>query len=470
MHKHHLYKDKTEVVASAHTVQKQNKTGLPDQLKSGIEQLSGHSMDDVKVHYNSNKPSQLSAHAYAQGSDIHVASGQERHLPHEAWHVAQQKQGRVKPTTKVNGVAVNDNKGLEREADIMGSKAASTQLKKYTPAQFNTDTYIPVTIAQRVTDEEYVQLKKHFDMWQARFFEMGFGERWMRSSPLVTLRIAKDIEKLSTAKAYLDREFSKWLDKLERIKRSSSEGKMAPSSPSAPSSSHGTMPMSAPAPMYAPVPMPMPAPAMYAPAAPMPAAIPVAASGAGGSYAPPHPAPAKHSMFSLLHAPSQDDGMVDGMSKSDYLAALDKQAEKPEKPLGGPRVTTSKHQFRPTGATISKQVNGHNNDCVLAAFRTVKPGINDDALVMKMTSTEEGIALVAHVYGMRTVSKKVLVETLRSGGRAFINVPALGGGGYHAYAALGIDVETGKIIAWDTDNNHADIKLVPIELVWLAYA
>ncbi len=102
---------------------KENKTGLPDNLKSGVESLSGMSMDDVKVHYNSSKPSQLQAHAYAQGTDIHVASGQEKHLPHEAWHVAQQKQGRVKPTMQMNGVAVNDDKGLEREADVMGSKA-----------------------------------------------------------------------------------------------------------------------------------------------------------------------------------------------------------------------------------------------------------------------------------------------------------------------------------------------------------
>src|ERR1700744_6392459 len=82
---------------------KANNTGLPDQLKSGIENLSGHSMDDVKVHYNSDKPAQLNAHAYAQGSDIHIASGQEKHLPHEAWHVVQQKQGRVKPTMQLKG-------------------------------------------------------------------------------------------------------------------------------------------------------------------------------------------------------------------------------------------------------------------------------------------------------------------------------------------------------------------------------
>ena len=102
---------------------KANKTGLPNKLKTGIESLSGYSMDDVKVHYNSDKPAQLNAHAYAQGTDIHVATGQEKHLPHEAWHVVQQKQGRVKPTMQMRGkVNVNDDAGLEKEADVMGRK------------------------------------------------------------------------------------------------------------------------------------------------------------------------------------------------------------------------------------------------------------------------------------------------------------------------------------------------------------
>jgi hypothetical protein len=103
---------------------KENNTGLPDQLKSGIESLSGLSMDDVKVHRNSDKPAQLQAHAYAQGTEIHLAHGQEEHLPHEAWHVVQQKQGRVKPTMQMKGkVNVNDEAELENEADVMGRKA-----------------------------------------------------------------------------------------------------------------------------------------------------------------------------------------------------------------------------------------------------------------------------------------------------------------------------------------------------------
>lgn len=70
-------------------------TGMPDALKSGVENISGLSLDDVKVHKNDLKSDKLKSTAYAQGTDIHVASGTEKHLPHEAWHVVQQKQGIV---------------------------------------------------------------------------------------------------------------------------------------------------------------------------------------------------------------------------------------------------------------------------------------------------------------------------------------------------------------------------------------
>ena len=101
-----------------------NRTGLPDQLKAGIESLSGMDMSDVRVHANSDKPAQLNALAYAQGHDIHLAPGEEQHLSHEAWHVVQQKMGLVRPTLQAKGVGINDDPGLEQEADRMGKKAA----------------------------------------------------------------------------------------------------------------------------------------------------------------------------------------------------------------------------------------------------------------------------------------------------------------------------------------------------------
>lgn len=103
-----------------------NHTGLPTPLKTGIETLSGMSLDHVRVHYHSSQPAQLNALAYAQGADIHVAPGQEKHLPHEAWHVVQQAQGRVRPTRQLKGgMPVNDDRSLEREADVMGARAVS---------------------------------------------------------------------------------------------------------------------------------------------------------------------------------------------------------------------------------------------------------------------------------------------------------------------------------------------------------
>lgn len=125
---------------------KTDDTGLPDGLKTNIESLSGYSMNDVKVHYNSSKPAQMKALAYTQGTDIHVAPGQEKHLGHEAWHVVQQKQGRVQPTTQMKGVNINDNASLEREADVMGAKA--TQLK----AVNNT-----ATVQKKVDNNEPIQ-------------------------------------------------------------------------------------------------------------------------------------------------------------------------------------------------------------------------------------------------------------------------------------------------------------------------
>jgi hypothetical protein len=114
-----------QMVENSPIQKKENNTGLPDNLKSGVESLSGMSMDHVKVHYGSDKPAQLNALAYAQGSDIHLGSGQEQHLPHEAWHVVQQMQGRVQPTVEIGGVSVNDDVSLETEADVMGAKANS---------------------------------------------------------------------------------------------------------------------------------------------------------------------------------------------------------------------------------------------------------------------------------------------------------------------------------------------------------
>src|SRR5262249_37385296 len=99
--------------------------GVPDKLRGGLEQLSGMDLSGVRVHYDSPKPAQLDALAYTHGKNIYIGPGQEKHLPHEAWHVVQQGQGRVAPPAQAKGAAISDDPGLEAEADIRGARGQS---------------------------------------------------------------------------------------------------------------------------------------------------------------------------------------------------------------------------------------------------------------------------------------------------------------------------------------------------------
>jgi Domain of unknown function (DUF4157) len=133
-------------------IQRKNDTGLPDQLKSGLEALSGHDLSEVRVHRNSSHPAQLNALAFTQGSQIHLAPGQEKHLAHEAWHVVQQRRGQVQPTMSVAGVAINDDPGLENEADVMGRKAQSQHVQLSSPPPLQT----PANSSQTATTQRKI--------------------------------------------------------------------------------------------------------------------------------------------------------------------------------------------------------------------------------------------------------------------------------------------------------------------------
>ncbi|CAM3789181.1 hypothetical protein VA7868_00447 [Vibrio aerogenes CECT 7868] len=96
---------------------------LPSRLRRGMEKITGMNLQPVRVFYNSPKPAQVHAHAYAQGLDIYLAPGQVHHLPHELGHIIQQAKGMVQPTTQVNGVDVNDDPQLEGHATALGEAA-----------------------------------------------------------------------------------------------------------------------------------------------------------------------------------------------------------------------------------------------------------------------------------------------------------------------------------------------------------
>ena len=111
-------------------VQKKNVTGMPDNVKAKMEGSFNTDFSNVRVHASSSKAPEVGALAYTQGTDIHFAPGQfspesssgQSLLGHELAHVVQQGEGRVQPTTEINGLPVNDNPALEDEADRMGNK------------------------------------------------------------------------------------------------------------------------------------------------------------------------------------------------------------------------------------------------------------------------------------------------------------------------------------------------------------
>ncbi len=205
---------------------KENTTGLPDRLKAGIETLSGLSMDDVKVHYNSSNPPQVQALAYTQGTDIHVGSGQERHLPHEAWHVVQQKQGRVKPTLQAKGVTINDDAKLEREADVMGDRTnkvghLSLQRKKLTGSELVQAPTFTSKLIQRMRNISFDAspyadgLNNAYDATQTHFTylednEIKGGGLWL-AQPGENLHVTiQNTEHIIVAHYFYDRTTRNW--------------------------------------------------------------------------------------------------------------------------------------------------------------------------------------------------------------------------------------------------------------------
>jgi len=113
-----------------------NLTGIPSPVRSKMEAAFGADFSGVRMHPRSSRAAALGALAYTQGSEIHVAPGQwapetmrgQELLGHELAHVVQQRQGRVRATAQYKGVALNDDRALEAEADRAGARAARASI------------------------------------------------------------------------------------------------------------------------------------------------------------------------------------------------------------------------------------------------------------------------------------------------------------------------------------------------------
>lgn len=162
---------------------------LPAVLQSGVQALSGLALDDVQVRHGSSLPARYGALAITQGKTIHLAPGQDQHLAHEAWHVVQQRQGRVAATLPAQaGLApVNDDAALEAEADVMGQRAlqaASMALpalaatpqaaQAATPAAHGTVQRFTATVRKtrdwRIADDNTMAVRQDSAVYGGRYF------------------------------------------------------------------------------------------------------------------------------------------------------------------------------------------------------------------------------------------------------------------------------------------------------------
>lgn len=152
---------------------------LPEPVQAKMERSFGADFSAVRVH-EGNHASEVGALAYAQGTDIHFAPGQyqpgtthgQELLGHELAHVIQQSQGRVQATEQMKGMAVNGDPALEREADIMGARAARGEPAMMGAGASTAGAPAPIQrstrpVVQRVASKDFANNKEEQKFWNS---------------------------------------------------------------------------------------------------------------------------------------------------------------------------------------------------------------------------------------------------------------------------------------------------------------
>lgn len=167
---------------------------LPSGLLKEIEQATGLNLNQVKVHYNSPLPAKIQAKAFAEYPNIYIGPGYEDCLDEEAWHLAQQLQGKVKPTGKEDGVPVNDDTGLEEEA--RQGKVESTPVSgEMTPviqkASLNdyNDNTKPEHDPSKISDAT-IKATDEYIMWEQNFINDVLKSLYTTDDLLLACRLA----------------------------------------------------------------------------------------------------------------------------------------------------------------------------------------------------------------------------------------------------------------------------------------
>jgi hypothetical protein len=149
---------------------------LPDPLRDKMERAFNTDFSTVTVR-ESSEASNLGAQAFARGAELVFAPGQydpasargQSLIGHELAHVVQQSEGRVAPTIQGNGLAINDDAGLEAEADDMGARAARGEVVRAGGGAIDNRS----TLAQLKSAGSVIQLSPQTTHW-GRFLDATY--------------------------------------------------------------------------------------------------------------------------------------------------------------------------------------------------------------------------------------------------------------------------------------------------------
>ncbi len=117
-------------------VQMKRNEDLPEDFQTKMESSFGEDFSNVKINKDSKDANELDALAFTQGNNIHFKNGEfdssskngQELIAHELSHVVQQRHRDIGTTHKENNYDVNDNEGLEKEADINAKKAVNGEM------------------------------------------------------------------------------------------------------------------------------------------------------------------------------------------------------------------------------------------------------------------------------------------------------------------------------------------------------
>ncbi|HEX9736052.1 MAG TPA: DUF4157 domain-containing protein [Thermoanaerobaculia bacterium] len=185
--------------------------GLPQRLREGMERSFHADFSTVQVRQSREAPD-LGARAFARGDEVVFAPGEWRPhsragrevLAHELAHVVQQRQGRVRPTSRRGGQPLNDQPYLEREAARSAGDAAA-----FRPVRRKWGN-VPATSPHRVRPVQRLAFKgPQFDVDLAKFSKADYpGHDFANVSPAKAKtacgsqnRIITDGEQVNKAKS-----------------------------------------------------------------------------------------------------------------------------------------------------------------------------------------------------------------------------------------------------------------------------